>query len=63
MNPPVRPIHIVMTVLIFIFNVITTIASFFKEVIYLFEAHLNYQYDLNDRIEELHEDLERLQEE
>lgn len=63
MNQPVRPIHIVMTLFIFMFNMLTTIASFIKEIVYLFESHLNYQYDLNDRIEELHEDLERLQEE
>lgn len=63
MNQPVRPIHIVMTFFIFAFNMLTTIAAFIKEIVYLFEAHLNYQDDLNDRIEELHEDLEKLQEE
>jgi hypothetical protein len=63
MNQPVRPIHIVMTLLIFIYNLITTIGAFVKEVVYLFDTHLHYEYELNDRIDELHEDLERLQEE
>jgi hypothetical protein len=52
-----------MTLLIFIYNLITTIGAFVKEVVYLFDTHLHYEYELNDRIDELHEDLERLQEE
>ena len=63
MNQPVRPIHIVMTLFIFAHNLVTTVASFLKEIVYLFESQMNYEYDLQDRIEELHEDLERLQEE
>lgn len=63
MNHPVRPIHVALTVVIFLYNLIMSIAVFCKEIAYLLTSHANYQYDLNMRIEELHEDLEKLQEE
>lgn len=63
MSHPVRPIHAALTVVIFFYNLIMSFAVFFKEIAYLLTLHANYQYDLNMRIEELHEDLEKLQEE
>lgn len=63
MSYPVRPIHVALTVVIFFYNVIVSLAVFCNEIAYLLTAHANYQYDLNLRVEELHEDLEKLQEE
>lgn len=63
MNRPVRPIHVALTFVIFCFNFIMAFAMFFKEIAYLMSNQANYEYDLQSRIDELHEDLERLQEE
>lgn len=62
MSQPVRPIHVALTFVIFIYNVITSVAVFFKEIAYLLTNHANYEFDLHARINELHEDLERLEE-
>jgi hypothetical protein len=63
MNHPVRPIHIFITISVFFFNLTMSVAVFFKEITYLLSNQANYEYDLNLLIDELHQDLEKLQEE
>jgi len=63
MSQPVRPIHVALTFVIFLYNLIMSVAVFFKEIAYLLTNHANYEFDLHSRIDELHQDLEKLLEE